>query len=89
VVAKKCGVTEKNQDLDNLTLQQYLEMYKQPLTEHSIEAITKLSEVVEGKKKKKNGKKAAGVFGTASKAAGKKMKNKMTHKESALRHEEA
>jgi hypothetical protein len=62
-------------------------MYKKPLTEHSIEAIAKLSEVVE--EKKKDCKKAPALPGAATKATGKKMKNKMHHRQSALRAEEA
>jgi hypothetical protein len=53
VVAMKCGVLMEDKDLDNTTLQQYLDLYKHPLTDFSIEAITKLSEVAAEKKKKK------------------------------------
>jgi hypothetical protein len=48
LIAKKCGEAS-----DNMTLQQYLDMYKQPLTDQAMEAILKLTEVVESKKKKK------------------------------------
>jgi hypothetical protein len=42
-----------------MTLQQYIEMYKHPLNEESVQAILKLTEVVAEKKKKKKGKKSA------------------------------
>jgi spore cortex formation protein SpoVR/YcgB (stage V sporulation) len=43
--------------MDTMTLQQYLDMYKQPLTEKSMDAISKLTEVAVDKTKKKKKKK--------------------------------
>jgi hypothetical protein len=53
LVAKKWGVVEEDQDLNDLTLQQYLDMYKKTLTEESMEAVLKLTEVAKEKKNKK------------------------------------
>jgi hypothetical protein len=39
--------------LDSMTLQQYMDMYKNLLTESSMQAILKLTEVAEDKQKKK------------------------------------
>jgi hypothetical protein len=57
LLAKKCGIIEEEENLDAMTLQQYLDVYKKPLTEESVEAIHKLTEIaVENKKKKKKSK---------------------------------
>jgi hypothetical protein len=53
---KKCGIVEEEKQLYSRTLQQYLDMYKQLLSEESLEAIIKLSEVTVEKKKKKKEK---------------------------------
>jgi hypothetical protein len=57
VIAKKCGVLDEEQDMDNLTLQKYLNLYKQPMSDASLDAITTLSEAVQELKKKKKDKK--------------------------------
>jgi hypothetical protein len=58
LVARKCGIIHDEEDLDNIILQQYLDMYKHPLNDESIEAISKLAAVAnEDKKKKKKDKK--------------------------------
>jgi hypothetical protein len=51
LVAKKCGIIQDDEVSDSKILQQYLDMYKEPLTEHSMQAILKLTEVAEGKQK--------------------------------------
>jgi hypothetical protein len=56
LVAKKCGVIDEEKELDNMTLQSYIDMYKCPLSEDSMEAIKKLTEVASEKKKKKKSK---------------------------------
>jgi predicted solute-binding protein len=56
-VARKCGFLKKGQDMDNITLQHYIDMYRQPLSEESLEAISKLSEMAVEKKKMKKVKK--------------------------------
>lgn len=43
--------------MDNMTLQQYVNLYKQPLTEDNVLAIEKLTEVATKKKKEKKTKK--------------------------------
>jgi predicted RecB family endonuclease len=57
LVAKKCGLLKDEQQLDAMTIQQYLDVYKRQLSEQSMEAIRKLSEIAEEKKKKKKEKK--------------------------------
>jgi hypothetical protein len=63
LVAKKWGILKEDTELDNMTLKQYMDMYKQPLIEETIEAIEKLTKVAvdmktkkDKKKKKKKGK---------------------------------
>jgi hypothetical protein len=43
--------------MDNMILQQYLNLYKQPLSENSVDAIMTLSEVAQDLKKKKKDRK--------------------------------
>jgi 2-phospho-L-lactate transferase/gluconeogenesis factor (CofD/UPF0052 family) len=58
LIAKNCGFLEEGKELDNMTLQQYLNMYKNSLSEETMEVIIKLTQVTEEKKKsKKEGKK--------------------------------
>jgi hypothetical protein len=57
IIANKCGVLEEEQGMDNMTLQQYLNLYKQPLFEDSMDAIMTLSKVSQSLKKKKKEKK--------------------------------
>jgi hypothetical protein len=45
---------QEDETLEGMTLQQYIDMYKQPISENSRETILKLSEVAMEKKKKKN-----------------------------------
>jgi hypothetical protein len=45
---------QEDETLEGMTLQQYIDMYKQPLSKNSREAILKLTEVAMEKKKKKN-----------------------------------
>lgn len=62
--------------MDGLTLQQYLDMYKKPLTEQAVEAITTLTEVAEKKQRKKKNKVAkvtTSIKVTSKKNKGKKM----------------
>jgi hypothetical protein len=54
LVAKKWGIVQEEKTLDDMTLKQYLDMYKKPLNEDSMEAILKLTEVAAEKRKKKN-----------------------------------
>jgi hypothetical protein len=53
LVVKKCGVLKNDQSLDDMTLHQYLQLYKQPLLEDSMQAIIKLTEVAVDKQNKK------------------------------------
>lgn len=52
-IARKWGVIPENQVLDDITLQQYLDLYKKPLTDEAMEAINELSKVQQKKKCKK------------------------------------
>jgi hypothetical protein len=56
LIAKKCGIIKEDETLDNRTLQQYMDMYKKPLTEQTMDAIIKLTKVTYEKKKKKQKK---------------------------------
>lgn len=59
--------------MDGLTLQQYLDMYKKPLTEQAVEAITALTEVTDkkqGRPKKSKPAKVTATIKVASKKAG-------------------
>jgi arsenate reductase-like glutaredoxin family protein len=53
VLAQNCGIIREDEDLDDMTLQQYIDMYEHPLNEESLQAILKLTEVATEKKKKK------------------------------------
>jgi hypothetical protein len=57
LIAKKCGIIQNEDSLEDQTLQQYLDMYKKPLPDSSVQAILKLSEVASESKKKKKSKK--------------------------------
>lgn len=68
LVAKKCGVLQEEEEMDNMTLRQYINMYKKPLEKESMEAIMQLTEVAQEKKmknkeKKKKKKKKQGFEG--------------------------
>jgi hypothetical protein len=56
LLAKKCGILEEDQEMDTMTLQQYLDMYKQPLSAKTMDAINNLTEVAVDKAKKKKKK---------------------------------
>jgi hypothetical protein len=61
LVVKKCGILQEEESLDVMTLQQYQNIYNQPLTDQSPKAIQKLTEVaveMKNKKKMKKGKRA-------------------------------
>jgi hypothetical protein len=53
LLAKKLGIVKQDDNMEEMTLQHYLDLYKQPLTEHSMEAIKGLTEVAMQKAKKK------------------------------------
>jgi predicted solute-binding protein len=55
-VVKKLGVLEDQTNLDHMTFQHYLDNYKLPLSEQSMEAILSLTEVAVEKGKKKSNK---------------------------------
>jgi hypothetical protein len=54
LIVKKCGIINEDDTKDDLTLQQYLDLYKKPLSEPEMEAILELIEVAKEKKKKKH-----------------------------------
>jgi hypothetical protein len=61
LIAKKCGILQNEDSLEDQTLQQYLDMYKKPLPDSSMQAILNLSEVAsESKKKRRKVKKKGG-----------------------------
>jgi hypothetical protein len=53
VLAKKWGILDVDKDLENLTLQQYVDIYRKPLSHSAMMAGQKLTEVAVMKKKKK------------------------------------
>jgi hypothetical protein len=59
LVARKYDILEEDKEMNSMTLQQYLNMYKSPLSEEAMEAITQLFEVAAKKKKGKKKKKCA------------------------------
>lgn len=54
LLAKKWGILQPEQDLEERTLQQYLDTYKTPLDDNKMEAIKALSVVTTKKKTKKH-----------------------------------
>lgn len=50
MLAKKWGIVDHDKALEELTLQQYLDIYRKPLTPGAMEAIKKLSQVAQQKK---------------------------------------
>jgi hypothetical protein len=76
--SKKWGILGECESLEQMTLQQYIDIYKEPLPENSMEAILKLTEVVEEKEKKKSKSK---MYKTKKKEATEKAEvNKMPDK---------
>jgi ABC-type transport system involved in cytochrome bd biosynthesis fused ATPase/permease subunit len=57
LIAKKCGIISEEGNLEDLTLQQYLDLYKKPLSEPEMEAIMELTKVAKEMKKKRLHKK--------------------------------
>lgn len=58
ILAKKWGIMEHSQALDELTLKQYIDIYKKPLSVEAMAAISKLTEVAKKKMSKLTGKQA-------------------------------
>jgi hypothetical protein len=82
LIANRCGFLEEGKERDNMTLQHYLNMYKNPLSEEAIEAIVKLTQVTEVKKKTmKVGKKKKEVAETREQVA--KMEGKKKGKKNS------
>jgi hypothetical protein len=53
MLAKKWGILDVEKEMEDLTLQQYINIYRKPLPQAAIMAVIKLTEVAEMKKKKK------------------------------------
>jgi hypothetical protein len=53
MLSKKWGMMETDKELDDITLQQYLDIYRKPLSHSAIQAVRKLTEMAAIKKKKK------------------------------------
>jgi hypothetical protein len=53
MLAKKWGMMETDKELDDITLQQYLDIYRKPLSHSAIQAVRKLTEMAAIKKKKR------------------------------------
>jgi hypothetical protein len=81
LLAKKFGLLKDEEKMEKMTLQPYPDLYKQPLSEQSMEAIKSLTEVAvqQDKKKKKHKKEIASISeaqGNKSSMKEKKVKNK-------------
>jgi hypothetical protein len=87
LIAKKWGILGEAESLEQMTLQQYIDMYKEPLPENSMEAILKLTEVAEEKEKKKSKSKMSKTKKkeAAEKAEVNKMPDKKTKKGKKLK----
>jgi site-specific recombinase XerC len=64
VLAKKWGLLNSDRDLEEITLQQYMDLYKKLLSQLAVVVVHKLTKVTEMKKKKMVAKKE----GTKSKS---------------------
>jgi hypothetical protein len=53
MLAKKWGILEEEKGLEDITLQQYVDMYRKPLSQSAMMAIRKLTDVAAMKKKRK------------------------------------
>jgi hypothetical protein len=53
VLAKKWGIVDVDKELEELTLKQYLDIYRKPLSQQALAAVRKLTEVAAMNKKKK------------------------------------
>lgn len=71
VLAKKWGILTQDEDMDELTLQQYLDLYRKPLSAPALQDIKTLTLVVELKKGKKKRKTSVLNAGLMKKTKGK------------------
>jgi predicted solute-binding protein len=53
MLEKKWGILDADKDLEKITLQQYIDMYRKPLSQSAMSAVKKLTEVAEAKRKKR------------------------------------
>jgi hypothetical protein len=53
MLAKKWGLLEADKRMEEITLQQYVDTYRQPLSQSAMAAVRKLTELAELKKKRK------------------------------------
>ncbi|GJM90736.1 hypothetical protein PR202_ga07044 [Eleusine coracana subsp. coracana] len=74
IVAKKCGILEDDQELDDLTIQEYLNIYNKPLTDEVVQAIKTFTDVANEKKKKKDKRMKKRETTTISRKKGQKEK---------------
>lgn len=61
VLVRKCGILAQDKESENMTLQQYLDNYKKPLsisTKQAIKSVSEITKFKKVKKKKKRGTKA-------------------------------
>lgn len=85
LIAKKWGVVSDEEALDHLTLQQYIDIYKHPLSEEAMNAVITLTEVAAAKKKTKKKKQQAAMIIDAVKKPAKQLKLATAIKENKAR----
>jgi hypothetical protein len=59
VLAKKWGILDVDKEMEELTLQQYIDLYRRSLSQHAIAAVRKLTEVAEMKEEEEAGNQEA------------------------------
>jgi hypothetical protein len=53
MLTKKWGILSEDKDLEEITLQHYVDLYRKPLSQSAMAAVIKLTEVAKMKKKNK------------------------------------
>jgi hypothetical protein len=86
MIAKKWGMLDTDKDLEDITLQQYIDIYRKPLSKTAIQAVKELIEMnVMMKKKKRAAQSKAGKSrsnGSTKTSKAEKLKPRSTPKNS-------
>jgi hypothetical protein len=54
LLAKKWGILDADKEMEELTLQQYIDLYRKPISQLAIAAVRKLTEIAEMKRNRCN-----------------------------------